>query len=40
VAGTVDVNGVSLQQRDGAAISDERSVVVAGSGQVLLFDLP
>jgi redox-sensitive bicupin YhaK (pirin superfamily) len=40
VRGTVDVNGASLQQGDGAAVSDERAVVVSGSGEVLLFDLP
>jgi redox-sensitive bicupin YhaK (pirin superfamily) len=40
VRGTVDVNGASLQQGDGAAISDERAVVVSGNGEVLLFDLP
>jgi redox-sensitive bicupin YhaK (pirin superfamily) len=40
VRGTVDVNGTSLQQGDGAAISDERTVAVTGNGEVLLFDLP
>jgi redox-sensitive bicupin YhaK (pirin superfamily) len=40
VRGDVDVNGTSLQQGDGAAISDERTVVVSGDGEVLLFDLP
>jgi redox-sensitive bicupin YhaK (pirin superfamily) len=39
VRGTVDVNGSSLQQGDGAAVSDERSVVVSGGGEILLFDL-
>jgi redox-sensitive bicupin YhaK (pirin superfamily) len=40
VRGTVDVNGASLQQGDGAAISDERTVAVTGDGEILLFDLP
>ena len=40
VRGAVDVNGTPLQQGDGAAVSDERSVVVSGDGEILLFDLP
>jgi redox-sensitive bicupin YhaK (pirin superfamily) len=40
VRGAIDVNGTSLQQGDGAAISDERAVVVSGQGEALLFDLP
>jgi quercetin 2,3-dioxygenase len=40
VRGTIDVNGTSLRQGDGAAISDERTIVVSGDGEVLLFDLP
>ena len=40
VRGTVDINGTPLQQGDGAAISDERTVAVSGDGEVLLFDLP
>jgi redox-sensitive bicupin YhaK (pirin superfamily) len=40
VRGAIDVNGTSLQQGDGAAISDERTVVVSGQGEALLFDLP
>lgn len=40
VRGTIDVNGTPLQQGDGAAISDERAVVVSGRGEALLFDLP
>jgi redox-sensitive bicupin YhaK (pirin superfamily) len=40
VRGVIDVNGMSLQEGDGAAISAERSLVVSGSGEVLLFDLP
>jgi redox-sensitive bicupin YhaK (pirin superfamily) len=40
VRGAIDVNGTSLQQGDGAAISDERTVTVSGNGEVLLFDLP
>jgi len=39
VRGAIDVNGTSLQQGDGAAISDERTVTVSGNGEVLLFDL-
>ena len=40
VRGAIDVNGTSLQQGDGAAVSDERALVVSGDGEVLLFDLP
>lgn len=40
VRGAIDVNGTPLQQGDGAAISDERAVVVSGRGEALLFDLP
>ena len=40
VRGAVDVNGMSLRQGDGAAVSDERTVLVSGDGEVLLFDLP
>lgn len=40
VRGAIDVNGTPLQQGDGAAISDERTVVVSGQGEALLFDLP
>jgi len=40
VRGVVDVNGASLQQGDGAAVSDEPTVAVSGNGEVLLFDLP
>lgn len=40
VRGAVDVNGASLQQGDGAAVSDERTLVVSGHGEILLFDLP
>ena len=40
VRGTIDVNGTSLQEGDGAAVSDERALVVSGNGEVLLFDLP
>ena len=40
VRGSIDVNGTPLQQGDGAAISDERDLVVSGDGEVLLFDLP
>ena len=40
VRGVVDVNGTPLQQGDGAAVSDERTLVVSGNGEILLFDLP
>lgn len=40
VRGALDLNGLPLQQGDGAAISDERTVVVSGSGEFLLFELP
>jgi quercetin 2,3-dioxygenase len=39
VRGAIDVNGSSLLQGDGAAISDEQAVVLSGNGEVLLFDL-
>ncbi len=42
VRGTIAVNGEPLREGDGAAISHERSVTVAGDGdggEVLLFDL-
>jgi hypothetical protein len=37
--GEVSVNRVALAAGDGAAISDEREVTLAGNGEVLLFDL-
>ena len=38
--GEVEVNGQKLKAGDGAAISDERSVTISGTGaEVLLFDL-
>jgi len=40
VRGTLDLNGQPLQQGDGVAISDEPTLVVAGSGELLLFELP
>ena len=40
VRGAIDVNGTSLQQGDGAAITEERTIVVSGDGEALLFDLP
>jgi redox-sensitive bicupin YhaK (pirin superfamily) len=44
VRGTVSLNGERLREGDGAAISDERTVIVGaeddGGGEVLLFDLP
>jgi quercetin 2,3-dioxygenase len=43
VRGTVNVNGHALREGDGAAVSDERDLALAGVGQeggeVLLFDL-
>lgn len=38
--GGANLNGVSLETGDGAAISDESSLEVSGSGEVMLFDLP
>jgi redox-sensitive bicupin YhaK (pirin superfamily) len=40
VRGTVVVNNTELRQGDGVAVSDEPSVLVAGDGEFLLFDLP
>lgn len=41
--GSVDVNGVTMQQGDGAAIEDEKIVTITGVGadasEILLFDL-
>jgi hypothetical protein len=39
--GTVELNGKSLKQGDGAAVSDERQLIVTGvsDAEVLLFDL-
>ena len=37
--GEVSVNGARLTAGDGAAISDETQVTIAGNGEVLLFDL-
>src|SRR5262245_11808194 len=40
--GNVQLNGVGLSAGDGAAISDETSLVIAAteSGEIMLFDLP
>jgi redox-sensitive bicupin YhaK (pirin superfamily) len=41
--GTISLNGQTLQAGDGAAISDERELALAGhaaAGELLLFDLP
>jgi redox-sensitive bicupin YhaK (pirin superfamily) len=38
-AGSVSVNGTPLAAGDGAAISEEASVTIDGTGEVLLFDL-
>ena len=40
VRGAIDLNGVALQQGDGAAVSDEREIRVSGDGEALVFDLP
>jgi redox-sensitive bicupin YhaK (pirin superfamily) len=43
VRGQVTVNGQALKDGDGAALSDESTVTIAGrgdGGEVLLFDLP
>ena len=40
VRGDIDVNGAALRQGDGVAVSDERELVVSGTGEVLIFDLP
>ena len=37
--GNVELNGNALKEGDGAAISEEESVTINGSGEVLLFDL-
>jgi redox-sensitive bicupin YhaK (pirin superfamily) len=37
--GSVELNGQKLSTSDGAAISDERAITIAGEGEVLLFDL-
>lgn len=37
--GEVELNGQKLAGGDGAAISEETSVTIAGTGEVLLFDL-
>ncbi len=38
--GNISLNGENLSVGDGAAISDEESLVLEGDGEVLLFDLP
>jgi redox-sensitive bicupin YhaK (pirin superfamily) len=40
VRGNIDLNGMALQQGDGAAVSDERELRVSGDGEALVFDLP
>ncbi len=40
VDGAIDLNGLSLQHGDGAAISDEHTLVASGRGEFLLFELP
>jgi len=38
--GDVEINGQKMKQGDGAAIADERTVTISGSGaEILLFDL-
>ena len=42
VRGSVTLNGLELEEGDGAAVSDERELALAGrngTGEVLLFDL-
>jgi redox-sensitive bicupin YhaK (pirin superfamily) len=42
VRGSVSLNGVALEEGDGAAVSDERELAIegrGGAGEVLLFDL-
>jgi redox-sensitive bicupin YhaK (pirin superfamily) len=40
--GSVQLNGITLEAGDGAAISDETSLAIraAGPAEVMLFDLP
>jgi redox-sensitive bicupin YhaK (pirin superfamily) len=42
-AGQIDVNGMTLEEGDGLAVSDEASLTLrgvgAGGGELLLFDL-
>jgi hypothetical protein len=40
MTGSVQLNGVTLETGDGAAMSDESTLEVSGSGEVMLFDLP
>jgi redox-sensitive bicupin YhaK (pirin superfamily) len=40
VRGTIDLNGQALERGDGAGVSDEAALTLAGHGEVLLFDLP
>ena len=37
--GSIQLNGLGLEARDGAAISEEPSVELKGKGEALLFDL-
>jgi redox-sensitive bicupin YhaK (pirin superfamily) len=37
--GTIDVNGTTLQQGDGAAISDVRTLDLSGNGEALVLEL-
>jgi redox-sensitive bicupin YhaK (pirin superfamily) len=38
-SGSVDLNGVKLEAGDGAAIENEPSLAIEGTGEILLFDL-
>ncbi|HUG18804.1 MAG TPA: pirin family protein [Planctomycetaceae bacterium] len=40
MSGNVELNGVRLETGDGAAMTDEPTLEVSGSGEVMLFDLP
>ena len=40
VAGSISLNGFSLSEGDGAAISNEPALSIRGAGEFLLFDLP
>lgn len=37
--GNVEINGQQLNEGDGAAIANEETIAVGGSGEILLFDL-
>jgi len=37
--GVATLNGIEMRQGDGAAIADEKTITIGGTGEVLLFDL-